>query len=591
MKYALVIGNSKYDDSKLSQLKTPEADSRALAKILKSKRIGNFDTVTSLIDPIEVKARRTINKFFSNKKPDDLVLLYFSGHGVLDSRGSLFLCLRDTQLSSLTATAISSSFVSYEMDNCRSRRQILILDCCNSGAFARGTKGIQKAVTESTFEGSGSGRVVLTASDSTQFAFEGDQIIVQSDYSLFTHFLLEGLETGKADKDNDGKVSLDEWYDYCHTKITSTTPQQVPRKWSYNQQGELIIAQNPNVTKRLLSENLQLRVMLDQKQLDFQQNKLLLNTNELSAIADGLEKFNFDLHKDDKKLILLSAVVHNDGQKWLSILGNNGLNLLRQAYQDFSYPKELRQGVVRFLGSNDDEQTYKHLLEAIQKDIPTDRNNDWLDLLAHYLHSTSLFYKLPWKINLAVFFRSARLKVRNGYNVRVLPRKIASFIIPLCVIIMMIPVYLQASLDPATQPFGYIAVTIVLGILGIVVAYLFAESMTSLVLISNRWTFGLQLITLVGTGCIIGFVLFYILAGQKGLWFEGGIIGFAQSVVSRRFWRKSHWYSIMAAMFTGLVVFFASLEILQDTVLIEYGAAISTSLFSLLYTYAFSRSE
>ena len=63
------------------------------------------------------------------------------------------------------------------MDSCRSRRQILILDCCHSGAFARGTKGEQKAITETTFEGSGFGRVVLTASDSTQYALEGDQVV------------------------------------------------------------------------------------------------------------------------------------------------------------------------------------------------------------------------------------------------------------------------------------------------------------------------------------------------------------------------------------------------------------------------------
>src|SRR5574341_489355 len=171
MKYAIIIGNNKYRDPKLAQLKTPEADARALAKVLRAKNIGNFDEVTSLVNQTESRSRRAISEFLSNKKPDDLVLLYFSGHGVLDARGSLFLALKDTQTRSLNATAISSSFITYEMDNCRSRQQILILDCCKSGALARGTKGQQKAVTQSTFEGSGSGRVVLTASDSTQFAF------------------------------------------------------------------------------------------------------------------------------------------------------------------------------------------------------------------------------------------------------------------------------------------------------------------------------------------------------------------------------------------------------------------------------------
>ena len=128
------------------------------------KNIGSFDEVSPLIDRTETEIRRAISSFLSNKKPDDLVLVYFSGHGVLDDRGRLFLSLKDTETTLLKATAIPSTFISDEMDSCRSKRQILILDCCHSGAFARGTKGEQKAVTEATFEGSGYGRVVMTAS-------------------------------------------------------------------------------------------------------------------------------------------------------------------------------------------------------------------------------------------------------------------------------------------------------------------------------------------------------------------------------------------------------------------------------------------
>jgi uncharacterized caspase-like protein len=258
MKYALIIGNNKYDDPRLSQLKTPAADSQALAKVLVDKEIGSFDEVTPLINKNETEIRRAISSFLNNKKPDDLVLVYFSGHGILDDRGRLFLSLKDTQTNLLKATAIPSTFVSDEMDSCRSRRQILILDCCHSGAFARGTKGEQKAVTEATFEGSGYGRVVMTASDSTQYALEGDQVIRQTDLSLFTHFLLEGLKTGEADTDHDGHISLDEWYDYTYAKVVSETPRQIPHRWSYNQQGDLIIARNPNAGKRVVELPLEL---------------------------------------------------------------------------------------------------------------------------------------------------------------------------------------------------------------------------------------------------------------------------------------------------------------------------------------------
>jgi hypothetical protein len=68
MKYALIIGNNKYDDQKLAQLKTPAADSQALAKILDDKTIGSFDEVTPLINQTETRVRRAISTFLTNRK-------------------------------------------------------------------------------------------------------------------------------------------------------------------------------------------------------------------------------------------------------------------------------------------------------------------------------------------------------------------------------------------------------------------------------------------------------------------------------------------------------------------------------------------
>ena len=248
MRYALVIGNSEYDDGTLAQLKTPVTDTQALAAALNDPKLGQFDDVTLIVNQTELATRRGISQFFAQKKPDDLVVLYFSCHGILDDRGRLYLAVKDTQHELLKATGISASFITDEMDSCRSRRQVLIMDCCYGGAFVRGTKGgPEKALTQTTFEGAGYGRVVLTASDSTQFALEGDQVVEQANLSLFTHYLLNGITTGEADQDEDGIISLDELYDYTFNQVVSTTPRQTPCKWSYNQQGDLVIAKSPRV--------------------------------------------------------------------------------------------------------------------------------------------------------------------------------------------------------------------------------------------------------------------------------------------------------------------------------------------------------
>ena len=102
-----------------------------------------------------------------------------------------------------------------------------------------------KVGTAAAFEGTGSGRVVLTATTSTQYAWEGDQLIGQADNSVFTHHLIQGLRTGEADADADGRITLDELYNYVYEQVVDKTPLQTPGKWSYRQQGEIVIARNP----------------------------------------------------------------------------------------------------------------------------------------------------------------------------------------------------------------------------------------------------------------------------------------------------------------------------------------------------------
>lgn len=241
---ALIIGNSVYQDKTLERLKTPDADVGALYDVLKDSDLGGFDDVKLLVNVTSTTVRRAISEFFSQKARDDLLLLYFTGHGVLDDRGRLYLAVKNTNRDYLRASAILAGFITDEMDSSRSQRQLLILDCCHSGAFARGTKGVTGASvgTATAFEGTGYGRVVLTATDATQYAWEGDQILGEAQTSLYTHYLIKGLQSGAADINGDGKITVDELYDYIYEQIVKQTPKQTPGKWSYKEQGEIIIA-------------------------------------------------------------------------------------------------------------------------------------------------------------------------------------------------------------------------------------------------------------------------------------------------------------------------------------------------------------
>lgn len=252
-RYALIISNSKYEDSRLSSLPGPEVDARALAEILKDANIGAFDDVTILQEATKQQAEIGIETFFEGKGLYDTLLLYFTGHGVLDANNRLYLAGTDTRHSPRpphllrTATAIPAGFVVDQMNQTRSRRVILILDCCHSGAFPEGAKAATDVAvgTGAAFKGNGLGRVVMTASDATQFAWQGDTLKGEGAGSVFTRAIVEGLHSGQADMDRDGRITIHELYEYAQARVkelSSSDRPQSPGIWTYGLKGELVIA-------------------------------------------------------------------------------------------------------------------------------------------------------------------------------------------------------------------------------------------------------------------------------------------------------------------------------------------------------------
>jgi len=241
---ALIIASCHFTDNVLQQLIAPGEDAVALERVLKDPAIGWFET-KALIDRPSNELRAEIEAFFSTGKREDLLLLYFSGHGLKNDDGKLYLATIDTRRNLPLSTTVEAGFINENMLNCRSRSQVLILDCCHSGAFARGMKagGVGDSVDiGERFEGGG--RVVLTASNAIQYAFEGDKITGERSYSVFTRYLVRGLETGEADLDRDGRIKLDELYNYVYDCVKKETPHQTPGMWAFQVEGDLVLARS-----------------------------------------------------------------------------------------------------------------------------------------------------------------------------------------------------------------------------------------------------------------------------------------------------------------------------------------------------------
>jgi uncharacterized membrane protein YeaQ/YmgE (transglycosylase-associated protein family) len=242
---ALLVAIDRYDDQDLRQLQAPRYDLAALKGLLEDPLIGGYHVKALHNEPMHV-VQEHIGELFADKVPGDRLLLYFSGHGLKSDSGELYLATTNTKLRNFTATAVSSWFVRREIEHSRSRRIILLLDCCYGGAFSRGdlvSRAGEQADVLERFQGRG--RAVITASTAMQYAFElgHDRRSGQSRPSVFTSALVRGLESGEADRDSDGLISVSELYDYLYDEVRRLVPDQTPTS-NINVEGELFVARS-----------------------------------------------------------------------------------------------------------------------------------------------------------------------------------------------------------------------------------------------------------------------------------------------------------------------------------------------------------
>jgi hypothetical protein len=377
-KLALLIGNSEYDDAKFPALAAPIKDVQSLAEILGDVAIGGFE-VTTLINESASVVQEAIYRLLKDKHPDDTLLLYFSGHGIRDARGRLFLGVKTTHTDLLSVTAIPSSFIKEEMDGSDSRRQILILDCCHSGAFA-GAKGMLGASvgTVGLFE-EGYGRVILTASDATQYAWEGDQIIGDTtDKSLFTHFLVQGLKTGEADSNGDGYITVNDLYSYISKEVKNSTAKQTPVKWSERVQGELIIARNPCPKPVALPSHLQRAIesdFVDVRLTAVEELRELLHGSNVGLATTARQTLEHLVNDDSRRVSSTAVTILSGGQE----------DSLGTGSQELSIAEKLKESEERVITLQQQLETaYKQIteLEKIR-----DRNEQIVAQLQEDIHT------------------------------------------------------------------------------------------------------------------------------------------------------------------------------------------------------------
>ncbi|XCN71334.1 MAG: DUF1566 domain-containing protein [Candidatus Electrothrix aestuarii] len=253
-RYAILIASSRYpDEPGLTDLRCLENDVDALDAVLCSPDFGAFTETFVFKNRPSHEVLEKIETVLADAGRDDLVLIYFSGHGKLNPAGQLCLAAPNTKLRALGSTSIPVGSIKAYFDHSVSRKKVFLLDCCYSGAA--GKSFIKGGDDQLRLMSRGQGTFIMTASTGIEVAEEkeGDQ------YGLFTKHIVEGIRSGEADKDEDGFVDMQELYEYVHENVQKEGVQK-PMQWWLQGKGKLLIAKSGRVAKEKRRQELRTKL-------------------------------------------------------------------------------------------------------------------------------------------------------------------------------------------------------------------------------------------------------------------------------------------------------------------------------------------
>jgi Caspase domain len=197
-RHALVIGVSEYQ--RVPPLKYADKDAQDVAAAL--RLVGFSDEHMTLLhgaDPQNLPERASVFHHLGEIRnlqldPDDVVLFYFSGHGMMSEDVDYLLPIEASDIA-LEDTAVSVDVVVKRLRETGSRRVIMLIDACrNEMPTGKGIHGIG-ANTKSVVEEAEDGLAVVFSCSTRERSFEIDSDDIKQ--SSFTYCLLEAMKDPK----------------------------------------------------------------------------------------------------------------------------------------------------------------------------------------------------------------------------------------------------------------------------------------------------------------------------------------------------------------------------------------------------------
>ncbi|HEY9600799.1 MAG TPA: caspase family protein, partial [Allocoleopsis sp.] len=227
--WLLLVGVNRYQDECLPSLRYSSVDCQGLADALveatqefAQKQVKIHHDFASQ-PPNLATVRASLKQISTAARPQDTVLIYFSGHGMLEpNTEQAVLCLADTQKDNLLETGLRVQELLQLLGNCAAHQQLVWLDACHSGGMTlRGATQEPKVEpllnpTPQLVEvlqqraAKSKGFYALLSCDRGQQSWEFPEL----GHGVFTYYLMRGLRGEAAD--SQGAIDADGLYRYVY---------------------------------------------------------------------------------------------------------------------------------------------------------------------------------------------------------------------------------------------------------------------------------------------------------------------------------------------------------------------------------------
>ncbi len=213
--WAVIIGVSAYDH--MPTLKYTDDDAYRMYAFLKSPEGGALldDQIKILIDEDATKDKilKVMRDVFGKAGPNDLVMVYFSGHGL---RGS-FLPIDFDGFNQ----KVEHEDINAILESSPAKYKLVIADACHSGSLLAIKSGETRNVLADyykTLAQAQPGTALILSSKGEETSLESSGLR----QGVFSHFLIRGLK-GEADKDGNKIVTVQELFDFIDENVRAYT--------------------------------------------------------------------------------------------------------------------------------------------------------------------------------------------------------------------------------------------------------------------------------------------------------------------------------------------------------------------------------